>query len=41
MARKPLQAFQQAADVVSPVMAAIVLSGVMGGLGEALVRDYR
>ncbi|MEV8344621.1 DNA cytosine methyltransferase [Streptomyces niveus] len=33
-------AFQQAADVVSPVMAAIVLSGVMGGLGEALVRDY-
>ncbi|MFM9647809.1 DNA cytosine methyltransferase [Streptomyces galilaeus] len=33
-------AFQQAADVVSPVMAAIVLSGVLGGLGEALVRDY-
>ncbi|MEU1592714.1 DNA cytosine methyltransferase [Streptomyces sp. NPDC005708] len=33
-------AFQQAADVVSPVMAAIVLSGVMGALGEALVRDY-
>ncbi|MFF9901303.1 DNA cytosine methyltransferase [Streptomyces longispororuber] len=33
-------AFQQAADVVSPVMAAIVLSGVMGVLGEALVRDY-
>ncbi|MFZ3557144.1 hypothetical protein [Streptomyces sp. BH055] len=33
-------AFQQAADVVSPVMAAIVLSGVLGCLGEALVRDY-
>lgn len=33
-------AFQQAADVVSPVMAAIVLSGVLGALGEALVRDY-
>lgn len=33
-------AFQQAADVVSPVMAAIVLSGVLGVLGEALVRDY-
>ncbi|MFF8789164.1 DNA cytosine methyltransferase [Streptomyces sp. NPDC015125] len=33
-------AFQQAADVVSPIMAAIVLSGVLGGLGEALVRDY-
>jgi DNA (cytosine-5)-methyltransferase 1 len=33
-------AFQQAADVVSPVMAAVVLSGVLGGLGEALVRDY-
>ncbi|WP_406730679.1 DNA cytosine methyltransferase [Streptomyces sp. NBC_01794] len=33
-------AFQQAADVVSPIMAAIVLSGVMGSLGEALVRDY-
>ncbi|MEE1764338.1 DNA cytosine methyltransferase [Streptomyces sp. SP18BB07] len=32
--------FQQAADVVSPVMAAIVLSGVLGVLGEALVRDY-
>ncbi|MFJ4084956.1 DNA cytosine methyltransferase [Streptomyces iakyrus] len=33
-------AFQQAADVVSPVMAAIVLSGMFGALGEALVRDY-
>lgn len=34
-------AFQQAADVVSPIMAAIVLSGVMGViLGEALIRDY-
>ncbi|MFJ4988818.1 DNA cytosine methyltransferase [Streptomyces sp. NPDC088732] len=33
-------AFQQAADVVSPVMAAIVLSGLFGVLGEALVRDY-
>jgi DNA (cytosine-5)-methyltransferase 1 len=33
-------AFQQAADVVSPVMAAVVLSGVLGTLGEALIRDY-
>ncbi|MFI7415290.1 DNA cytosine methyltransferase [Streptomyces sp. NPDC049627] len=33
-------AFQQAADVVSPVMAAIVLSGMFGVLGEALARDY-
>jgi site-specific DNA-cytosine methylase len=33
-------AFQQAADVVSPIMAAIVLSGMFGALGEALVRDY-
>ncbi|MEV7512008.1 DNA cytosine methyltransferase [Streptomyces sp. NPDC091201] len=33
-------AFQQSADVVSPIMAAIVLSGVFGVLGEALVRDY-
>ncbi|MGW8387174.1 DNA cytosine methyltransferase [Streptomyces albidoflavus] len=33
-------AFQQAADVVSPVMAAIVLSGVLGVLGEHLARDY-
>ncbi|MFI9078735.1 DNA cytosine methyltransferase [Streptomyces sioyaensis] len=33
-------AFQQAADVVSPVMAAVVLSGMFGVLGEALVRDY-
>ncbi|MFF4543684.1 DNA cytosine methyltransferase [Streptomyces sp. NPDC001406] len=33
-------AFQQAADVVSPVMAAIVLSGMFGALGEALIRDY-
>jgi site-specific DNA-cytosine methylase len=33
-------AIEQAADVVSPIMAAIVLSGVLGILGEALVRDY-
>ncbi|MFD3309387.1 DNA cytosine methyltransferase [Streptomyces sp. NPDC058656] len=33
-------AFQQAADVVSPIMAAIVLSGLLGCFGDALVRDY-
>ncbi|MFF7758989.1 hypothetical protein [Streptomyces griseorubiginosus] len=33
-------AFQQAADVICPVMAAIVLSGGLGGPAEAQVRDY-